>query len=122
MYRKEVGKQAGLVLAMHTCPDAFTEDQKARNVAYYERLTVRDSSLSACTQSAVGAQVGHLRLAYDYLAEAALMDLADLGHNPRDALHMASLTGAWTALVAGFVATHPPDPTTLLPPPLPERT
>ncbi|HKB29316.1 MAG TPA: glycosyl hydrolase family 65 protein [Streptosporangiaceae bacterium] len=120
LYRKQVVKQADLVLAMHTCPDAFTEDQKARNFAYYERLTVRDSSLSACTQSAVGAQVGHLRLAYDYLAEAALMDLADLEHNTRDGLHVASLTGAWTALVTGFGGMHPHDSTIGFAPRLPE--
>ncbi len=33
------------------CGDAFTADQKARNFDYYERLTVRDSSLSACALS-----------------------------------------------------------------------
>jgi alpha,alpha-trehalose phosphorylase len=30
------------------------------------------------------------------------MDLQDLAHNTRDGLHMASLAGAWTALVEGF--------------------
>ena len=63
---------------------------------------MRDSSLSACTQAVMAAEVGHLDLAYDYLAEAALMDLGDLEHNTRDGLHMASLAGAWIALVAGF--------------------
>ena len=48
LYRKQVVKQADLVLAMQLRPDAFTPEQKARNFAYYERLTVRDSSLSAC--------------------------------------------------------------------------
>ena len=49
LYRKQVLKQADLVLAMQLCGDAFTAEQKARNFAYYEALTVRDSSLSACT-------------------------------------------------------------------------
>lgn len=102
LYRKQVVKQADLVLAMQVRGDAFTADQKARNFAYYERLTVRDSSLSACTQAVIAAEVGHLDLAYDYLAEAALMDLHDLGGNTRDGLHMASLAGACIALVAGF--------------------
>ena len=30
------------------------------------------------------------------------MDLDDLEHNTKDGLHIASLAGAWTALVAGF--------------------
>jgi alpha,alpha-trehalose phosphorylase len=46
--------------------------------------------------------VGHLDLAYDYLAEAAFMDLQDREHNTKDGLHIASLAGAWTALVGGF--------------------
>lgn len=102
LYRKQVVKQADLVLAMHLCPQAFTPEQKARNFAYYERITVRDSSLSAATQAVLAAETGHLDLAYDYLCETALMDLADLAHNTGQGLHIASLAGAWSAVVAGF--------------------
>ena len=102
LYPSQVIKQADLVLAMHWVSHAFTAEQKARNVDYYERRTTRDSSLSACTQAVLCAEVGHLELAHDYAAEAALIDLRDLHHNTRDGLHMASLAGAWTALVAGF--------------------
>jgi trehalose/maltose hydrolase-like predicted phosphorylase len=102
LYRRQVIKQADLVLAMHWCGDAFTDDEKARNVDYYERITVRDSSLSACTQAVLCAEVGHLELAHDYALEAALVDLRDLHANTRDGLHMASLAGAWSAIVEGF--------------------
>jgi alpha,alpha-trehalose phosphorylase len=102
LYRKQVVKQADVVLAMQMRGDAFTPEQKLRNFDYYEGLTVRDSSLSACTQAVMAAEVGHLELAYDYLAEAAFMDLQDREHNTRDGLHIASLAGAWTALVGGF--------------------
>jgi alpha,alpha-trehalose phosphorylase len=102
LYRKQVVKQADLVLAMHLRGDAFTDEEKTRNFAYYEAITVRDSSLSACTQAVIAAEVGHLGLAYDYLTEAALMDLDDLEHNSRDGLHVASLAGTWIALVAGL--------------------
>jgi alpha,alpha-trehalose phosphorylase len=87
---------------MHLRGDAFTPEQKARNFAYYEAITVRDSSLSASSQAVIAAEVGQLQLAYDYLGEAAFLDLHDLAHNVLDGLHMASLAGAWTALVAGF--------------------
>ena len=63
---------------------------------------MRDSSLSAGTQAVVAAEVGHLDLAYDYLAEAALTDLHDVHNNVRNGLHMASLAGAWNGVVAGF--------------------
>src|SRR5262249_43458225 len=99
LYRKQVIKQPDLVLAMQKRGDAFTAEQKARNFAYYERITVRDSSLAAGTEAVLAAEVGHTELAYDYVGEAALMDLADLEHNTRDGMHMASLAGAWIAIV-----------------------
>ncbi|MDQ2738243.1 MAG: family 65 glycosyl hydrolase [Actinomycetota bacterium] len=102
LYRKQVVKQADLVLAMHLRGEAFTTAEKTRNFAYYEALTVRDSSLSACTQAVLAAETGHLDLAYDYLTEAAMMDLDDLEHNTRDGLHLASLAGVWIALVPGL--------------------
>jgi alpha,alpha-trehalose phosphorylase len=102
LYRKQVVKQADLVLALHVCGDAFSDEEKARDFAYYEALTVRDSSLSACIQAVIAAEVGHLELAYDYFGEAALMDLHDLEHTTEDGIHIASLAGAWIAAVAGF--------------------
>jgi alpha,alpha-trehalose phosphorylase len=125
VYRKQVVKQSDLVLAMYTCGSWFDahcdEDQMAANFAYYEALTVRDSSLSACCQAVVAAQTGHLRLAYDYATEAALMDLADLEHNTRDGLHIASLAGTWMALVAGFGGTRREGDSLRFTPRLPEK-
>ncbi|MDB5876267.1 MAG: Kojibiose phosphorylase [Ramlibacter sp.] len=70
---------------MQLCPEAFTAQQKARNFAYYERITVPDSSLSAATQAVLAAETGHLALAYDYLCETALLDLGDLAVTPSTA-------------------------------------
>jgi alpha,alpha-trehalose phosphorylase len=102
LYRKQVIKQADLVLALHLRGDAFDERDKARDFEYCEPLTVRDSSLSASSQAVIAAEVGHLRLAYDYLGEAALMDIDNLEKNTADGLHLAALAGSWIALVAGF--------------------
>ncbi|MFH9826535.1 glycoside hydrolase family 65 protein [Streptomyces bobili] len=102
IYRKQVVKQADLVLAMYLCSECFDIEQKARNFAYYEPFTVRDSSLSACCQAVLAAEVGHDQLAYKYAVEAALIDLNDLHMNTRDGLHIASLAGTWMALVCGF--------------------
>ncbi|ADB50935.1 glycoside hydrolase family 65 protein [Conexibacter woesei] len=102
LYRKQVVKQPDLVLALYKRGDAFSAEQKARDFAYYERVTVRDSSLSACVNAIVAADVGQLDLAYDYFGEAALMDLDDLEHNTGDGVHIASLAGSWLAAVAGF--------------------
>jgi len=121
LYRKQVVKQADLVLALHVRGDAFSEDEKARDFAYYEGLTVRDSSLSACTQAVVAAEVGHLELAYDYFGEAALIDLDNVEHNTRDGLHLASLAGAWMVAVAGFGGMRDHDGSLSFAPRLPER-
>jgi alpha,alpha-trehalose phosphorylase len=121
LYPSQVVKQADLVLAMHWQSHAFTPEQKARNVDYYERRTTRDSSLSACTQAVMCAEVGHLELAHDYTYEAALIDLRDLHHNTRDGLHMASLAGAWTALVAGFGGLRDDEGVLALDPQLPDE-
>ena len=102
LYRKQVVKQADLVMALFYAGEYFTPEEKARNFAFYERLTVRDSSLSAPIQAAVAAEVGHIELAYDYFAEAALLDLDDLLHNTRDGVHIAALAGACTAAITGF--------------------
>jgi alpha,alpha-trehalose phosphorylase len=121
LYRKQVVKQADLVLALHWRGDAFSDEEKADNFAYYEALTVRDSSLSACTQAVIAAEVGHLELAYDYFGEAALMDLQDLEHNTRDGVHIASLAGAWIAAVAGFGGMRDHDGKLAFAPRLPAR-
>jgi alpha,alpha-trehalose phosphorylase len=120
LYPAQVVKQADLVMAMQWQSHAFTPEQKARNVDYYERRTVRDSSLSACTQAVMCAEVGHLELAHDYAFEAALIDLHDLHSNTRDGLHMASLAGAWMALVNGFGGLRDDEGVLSLDPQLPD--
>ena len=50
------------------------------NCGVYEGTLVRKGAVLA-------AETGHLDLAYDYLTEAALMDLDDLEHDTRDGLH-----------------------------------
>ncbi|RLK52563.1 glycoside hydrolase family 65 protein [Microbacterium telephonicum] len=102
LYRKQVVKQADLVLALQFAHESFTAEQTARAFAYAEELTVRDSSLSASPQSVVAARTGHLPLALAYLREAAAIDLADVRGDVADGLHIAALAGVWTAVVSGF--------------------
>jgi alpha,alpha-trehalose phosphorylase len=102
LYTSQVIKQADLVLALWLCGDQFDLEQKARDFEYYERITVRDSSLSACIQAIVAAEVGHLDLAYDYFSETSFIDLRDLALNTHDGVHLAALSGSWLVAVAGF--------------------
>lgn len=102
LYRRQVVKQPDLVLAMALRPESFTLGEKRRNLAYYEAITVRDSSLSAGTLAVMAAEVGDVDLAYDYLAEAALLDHEDFERNTADGLHLAALAGGWLAVIEGL--------------------
>jgi alpha,alpha-trehalose phosphorylase len=82
---------------------------------------VRDSSLSATEQGVVAAETGHLELAYDYWAEAALTDLHNLHQNSAQGLHLASLAGGWMVAVAGFGGMRDHSGQLLFAPRLPER-
>ena len=102
IYRHQVLKQADVVLALYLQGDEFTLAEKRADFAYYDPLTTGDSTLSAVVQSVVAAEVGYAELALDYFQIAAHVDLADLHSNTDAGVHVASLGGVWTALVAGF--------------------
>ena len=59
IYRHQVIKQADVVLAMFLHGHEFSLEQKQRNFDYYDPLTTGDSSLSACIQSIVAAEIGY---------------------------------------------------------------
>ena len=121
LYSSQVIKQADLVFALYACGDCFSAEQKARDFDYYEAITVRDSSLSACVQAIVAAEVGHVDLAYDYLGETAFIDLRDLAFNTKDGVHLAALAGSWLVAVAGFGGMRDHGETLTFAPRLPAR-
>ena len=109
------------MFALYACGDCFDAEQKARDFDYYERITVRDSSLSASIQAIVAAEVGQLELAYDYFGETAFIDLRDLAFNTEDGIHLASLAGTWLVAVAGFGGMRDHGDTLAFAPRLPSR-
>ncbi|MEX5217682.1 MAG: hypothetical protein NW701_07635 [Nitrospira sp.] len=102
IYRHQVIKQADLVLAMFLLGHAFSPDARKRNFDYYDALTTGDSSLSACIQSIMAAEVGDLDKAVEYARAASLMDLGDVAGNVKDGCHIASMGGVWMVFVYGF--------------------
>ncbi len=121
LYSSQIVKQADLVFALYACGDCFDDEQKVRDFDYYERITVRDSSLSAAIQAIVAAEVGHLELAYDLFGETAFIDLRNLAFNTRDGVHLAALAGAWLVAVAGFGGMRHHGQTLAFAPRLPSR-
>ncbi len=102
IYRHQVIKQADIVLAMFLLGNDFSDEQKRRNFDYYDPLTTGDSSLSACIQSVVAAEIGRYEEAVEYGKHAILMDLADVGENMSDGCHVASMGGTWMVFTYGF--------------------
>ena len=102
IYRKQVIKQADVVLAMFLLGHAFSLEAKQRNFAFYDPLTTGDSSLSSCIEAIIAAQIGDMDKAFRYGMAALLMDLADVGGNVKDGCHIASMGGTWMMLAYGF--------------------
>jgi alpha,alpha-trehalose phosphorylase len=102
IYRKQVIKQADVVLAIFLLGDAFSSEQKKRNFEFYDPLTTGDSSLSSCVEAIIAAQIGDMEKAIRYGMAALLMDLADVGGNVKDGCHIASMGGTWMMLTYGF--------------------
>ena len=102
IYRHQVIKQADLVLAMFLLGHEFAPDLKRRNFAFYDPLTTGDSSLSACIQSIMAAEVDEMDKALEYAKAATLMDLGDVAGNVKDGCHIAAMGGVWMVLVYGF--------------------
>jgi alpha,alpha-trehalose phosphorylase len=102
IYRYQVTKQADLVLAMFLLGHEFTPELKRRNFAFYDPITTGDSSLSACIQSIMAAEVGEMDKAIEYGRVATLMDLGNVAGNVKDGCHIAAMGGAWMIFVYGF--------------------
>jgi len=102
IYRKQVIKQADVVLAMFLLGNAFSLEVKQRNFEFYDPLTTGDSSLSSCIEAVIAAQIGNMEKAIRYGIAALLMDLADVGGNVKDGCHIASMGGTWMMLTYGF--------------------
>lgn len=121
IYRRQVLKQADVVMAMFLLGNEFDMEQKRRNFAYYDPLTTGDSSLSAGIQSIVASEIGREKDACRYFDFALLMDLADVSGDVSNGVHVASSFGAWMALVFGFGGVRDFDGKLTIDPHLPKR-
>jgi alpha,alpha-trehalose phosphorylase len=121
IYRHQVIKQADVVLAMFLLGNEFSDESKRANFDYYDALTTGDSSLSACIQSIMAAEIGNEAAALEYFRFAVLMDLANASGNSSDGVHIASSAGVWQALTFGFGGVREYDGTLSITPQLPTR-
>jgi alpha,alpha-trehalose phosphorylase len=111
IYRKQVIKQADVVLAMFLLGGKFSLEEKRRNFEFYDSFTTGDSSLSSCVEAIIAAQTGDVEKAIRYGMAALLMDLADVGGNVKDGCHIASMGGTWMMLTYGLAGMRDHDGT-----------
>ncbi len=102
IYRHQVLKQADSVLAMFLQWQDFTAEEKRRAFDFYDPITTGDSTLSACVQGIMAAEVGYGKAALDHFTHALFIDLDDTHGNTIDGVHIASTGGVWSSLVSGF--------------------
>ena len=102
IYRHQVLKQADTVLAMFLQWQDFTAEEKQRAFDFYDPITTGDSTLSACVQGIMAAEVGYSDVALKHFTEALFIDLDNTHNNTVDGVHIASTGGIWSSLVCGF--------------------
>lgn len=98
----QILKQADVVMLLYLFPNLFEEDVVKKNLHYYEKHTIHDSSLSKAIHAIVAARCGEKENAYRLFQEACLIDL---GPNPKssdEGIHAASLGANWLATIFGF--------------------
>jgi alpha,alpha-trehalose phosphorylase len=121
IYRYQVIKQADVAMAMFLLGHEFTAEQKRRNFDYYDPLTTSDSSLSTCIESILSWELGYEDQALRYFRYGLLMDLADVGGNVKDGVHIASMGGTWMNVVYGIAGLRDWDGRISFRPRLPEK-
>ncbi|TLM87975.1 glycoside hydrolase family 65 protein [Pseudarthrobacter sp. NamE5] len=119
IYRHQVLKQADTVLAMFLQWQDFSAEEKQRAFDFYDPLTTGDSTLSACVQGIMAAEVGYSREALEHFTNAAFIDLDDTHGNTIDGVHIASTGGVWSSLVNGFAGLRDQGPAPYFDPRLP---
>ncbi len=119
IYRHQVLKQADTVLAMFLQWQDFTAAEKQRAFDFYDPITTGDSTLSACVQGIMAAEVGYSGTALDHFTNAVFIDLDNAHRNTVDGVHIAAAGGVWSSLVNGFAGLRDQGPVPYFDPRLP---
>ncbi|MBE6713704.1 MAG: glycoside hydrolase family 65 protein [Ruminococcaceae bacterium] len=97
-----IGKQADVVALLYMMEDLFSPETKVKNFYFYEECCIHDSSLSLSTFSALAADLGEAKMAYDLFERATMIDMGNCMWSSNEGMHAASLGGIWQCAVLGF--------------------
>jgi len=98
----KVLKQADVVMLLNLFPDLFTRQTVRKNVEFYEKRTIHDSSLSYCAHAEIMAAIGADEPAMAFFRKAMEIDLCDSWEDSTDGIHAASLGGIFNCVLRGF--------------------
>ncbi|MBQ3528202.1 MAG: glycoside hydrolase family 65 protein [Clostridia bacterium] len=101
-YKVMICKQADVVALLYMMEDLFSAETKVKNFYFYEECCIHDSSLSLSTFSALAADLGEAKMAYDLFERATLIDMGNVMWSSNEGMHSASLGGIWQCAVLGF--------------------
>lgn len=95
-------KQADVLQGLYFLGHLYDRETKRRNFAFYEPMTVHESSLSPCVHSVLASELGMREKAMALYLQTARLDLDNVNRDSADGLHVTSMAGAWLAIVQGF--------------------
>ena len=99
----------------------YSQEQIEEHFAFYEPLTVHESSLSPCVHSILAAKLGNKAKAYEFYQRTARLDLDDYNNDSCDGLHITSMAGTWMSIVEGFGGMRVKDGKLSFTPRIPEQ-
>lgn len=95
-------KQADVLQGMYMLGHLYDKETKRRNFAFYEPMTVHESSLSPCVHAILAAELGLRDKAVDMYRRTARLDLDNVNNDTADGLHITSMSGGWLSIAQGF--------------------
>ncbi|WP_243207242.1 glycoside hydrolase family 65 protein [Mediterraneibacter hominis] len=98
----QVLKQADVIMLFDLFPRLFPDDIVRKNILFYEKRTLHDSSLSYCVHAQASAYTGDKKAADRFFKKALFIDLNDNPYDSADGIHSASMGGIWNCLIFGF--------------------
>ncbi len=98
----QVLKQADVVMLLNLLPNLFSGNIQSKNIEFYEKRTIHDSSLSICVHSIAYARNNNSELAYKFFCKAIEIDVNNSPYISQDGIHAAALGGIWNCVIQGF--------------------
>jgi trehalose/maltose hydrolase-like predicted phosphorylase len=103
----QIVKQPDVLMLHYLIPEELAPGSLEPNLAYFDPRTAHGSSLSVGVHATLMARAGHLEHALRLLGMSTRIDLADIGGEPAQGVHLAAMGSVWRAIAFGFAGLRP---------------